>query len=736
MSQIIENWIQQIQALGLGASSFALLTVAVATVATLASNLDKIFSLVLKYRAATPLSEQQLLTFRAALLKQMKQDTAQRLEDSLHNLIRVDLAREEQRHQVGRRTGTLSRTTDKEELKPVNPLHSLIKRSVAIFSDQQKELTIPPGEQTYRIFHRDDVGERLLILGEPGAGKTTELLTVAKRLVEEALEDDKKPVPLLFELSSWTPDTPILEWFQKQLQQAYGVADRNAEKLASQWVQQNQIMPLLDGLDELGGPNQTACITALESFLVSHGALSALVCCRREEYEQGGQQIQQLKGAVYLQSIALDQVHKYLRALDREQLWEQLQGQPELLELAQRPLFLTILVVAYQGRPIRNRLALFDAYTRKQLHDPNHQGTYGPRKNKTPRQTLRYLTWLARQLEQRNETEFLIENLQPSCLSSKVQRLLYRLVFGLTLGLLFGLVLGVTGGLIAGLGSGAFIGGIGGVVDQWISALSERLLNREFDLPIGELIGKLIGRLFGALIGGLSGGLLGALVGALLGVLKGGLDKITPAEKLKWSIRRGLKGGLKGALILGLIGGLTLWIRSESIFYSLVGALAFGLIGELIFGLGAGLTAGLSKSSTLKKQVPNQGIKKSLQNSLIFGLIGTLIFGLSTGIIFGLIFSNLGTGLIFGLGAGLVGGLSSALSGGLKPTIQHYALRSVLTLTGCTPWDYSLFLEHAVKHRFIQRTGGRYRFIHDLLRKHFAQMTPEQRKLLAQAEPD
>jgi len=51
---------------------------------------------------------------------------------------------------------------------------------------------------------------------------------------------------------------------------------------------------------------------------------------------------------------------------------------------------------------------------------------------------------------------------------------------------------------------------------------------------------------------------------------------------------------------------------------------------------------------------------------------------------------------------------------------------------GSIPWNFKLFLEHATQHRFIQRTGGRYRFIHDLLREHFAQMTPQQMALLAQ----
>ena len=84
-----------------------------------------------------------------------------------------------------------------------------------------------------------------------------------------------------------------------------------------------------------------------------------------------------------------------------------------------------MLVVAYQGQPITSKESLFDAYIQKQLHDPNHQGTYKPSKEKSPEQTLHYLTWLAKQLKQRSETEFLIENLQPDWLSSNKQKRIF-----------------------------------------------------------------------------------------------------------------------------------------------------------------------------------------------------------------------------------------------------------------------------------------------------------------------
>ncbi|MDY6782293.1 MAG: hypothetical protein SW833_07040 [Cyanobacteriota bacterium] len=51
--------------------------------------------------------------------------------------------------------------------------------------------------------------------------------------------------------------------------------------------------------------------------------------------------------------------------------------------------------------------------------------------------------------------------------------------------------------------------------------------------------------------------------------------------------------------------------------------------------------------------------------------------------------------------------------------IQHFALRLILCLNGSIPWDYAKFLNCATE-RLLQRIGGGYRFMHELLREHLA----------------
>jgi hypothetical protein len=58
--------------------------------------------------------------------------------------------------------------------------------------------------------------------------------------------------------------------------------------------------------------------------------------------------------------------------------------------------------------------------------------------------------------------------------------------------------------------------------------------------------------------------------------------------------------------------------------------------------------------------------------------------------------------------------------------IQHFTLRFIIWCRGVIPWHYARFLDYATERMFLQRVGGRYRFIHDLLRDHFAAIQPKQ----------
>ncbi|WPO69484.1 NACHT domain-containing protein [Streptomyces sp. KN37] len=99
---------------------------------------------------------------------------------------------------------------------------------------------------------------RLVILGEPGAGKSVLLVRLLQDLLARRAEDD--PVPVLFSLASWNPHEPLKRWLADQLRGQYPglratvtvpTSSGTAGDLAEALLESDRILPLLDGFDEL-----------------------------------------------------------------------------------------------------------------------------------------------------------------------------------------------------------------------------------------------------------------------------------------------------------------------------------------------------------------------------------------------------------------------------------------------------------------------------------------------------
>jgi hypothetical protein len=116
---------------------------------------------------------------------------------------------------------------------------------------------------------------RLVILGEPGAGKTMLLLRLLLDLIERRSADN--PVPVLFTLASWNPSLRTLpQWMADQLGQSYpwllaaaptGPATGPGQTLAQSLLDGQWILPILDGFDELPPALRTVALDAVNRYL-------------------------------------------------------------------------------------------------------------------------------------------------------------------------------------------------------------------------------------------------------------------------------------------------------------------------------------------------------------------------------------------------------------------------------------------------------------------------------------
>jgi primosomal protein N' len=76
---------------------------------------------------------------------------------------------------------------------------------------EKPDRNLPPGTQMINTF--DEMNQALLILGEPGSGKTTMLLELARDAIARAQADPAQPIPVVFNLSSWAEKRqPLVEW--------------------------------------------------------------------------------------------------------------------------------------------------------------------------------------------------------------------------------------------------------------------------------------------------------------------------------------------------------------------------------------------------------------------------------------------------------------------------------------------------------------------------------------------
>jgi GTPase SAR1 family protein len=627
---------------------------------------------------------------KSLLIKAIKNQVETRLESSLHNRVYI------------------IPTQDKNPNQVEHPW------SIDVKSGSKPKVRLPSNTHIITVFDQEGINGRLLILGQPGTGKTTMLLELAKKLVERAEENLNEPIPVLFSLSAWRDNHQSIEdWLVAELT---SIKYRVPRYLAKQWLKNQDIIPLLDGLDELTSERQEICVLKLNAFLQpGNWSNPVVVGSRIKEYQIYSTRLA-LNNSVELQPFTSEQIQDYLTCTDNNYLGDIFRDNPEFMELAQTPLFLNIIVLSRQKisleewqklNSLEERINyLFSVYVEEML-ERKYVG-----KHHNYKQTKRWLRWLAIKLIEQKETEFFIEKIQPTWLENRRDERTYRLILGLSFGLIIGLIIQLITSLIIGL--------IGSLSFGLKEGLSFGLI---FWLILGLILGSIT-----LLIYSLIPGLIGSLIFWLMGGLMGGLTKaITTSEILQFNWKKFWQKGRRSCLIFGLYPGLIIGlviglagVQEFGLIIGLIGGLIFGpilgLIPGLIIGLIVGLIGGIERSDIKTKTSPNQGIWKSLQNALIIGLIGVLIGGLMGGLI-GMLTSE----PIGGLGWGIIGGLFVGLSNGGNACIKHFSLRFTLYRNGHIPWNYAGFLNYATDRVFLQRVGGSYRFMHDLLRQHFAE---------------
>lgn len=379
-----------------------------------------------------------------------------------------------------------------------------------------------------KILHTHD---RLLIIGDPGAGKTTILLFAAINILMDKSREQK--LPLIINLATWQTGRDFKEWYAQSIAHTYSLSLVFAEEL----LRRNVVVPFFDGFDEVAEDAREDCLQKMSAYFGDLRSRQLIVSSRKKEYAAT-----KADAPVYVeievQPLSLYQIKKALsenaqtQAADRA-LLDAIERDAHLAKAVETPFYLNTASFLFgKGQrtwgdfPFRAESAegrqgeLVEIFVGEQVPDLKD------------RKHLGFLAW---KMEEENFLVFELVDMQPSWVKNLWRyRLVLGLVSGLSYGLTFafflGLVFGETVYSILGLIMGFLIGFLVGwgifLINSRISTDDIQILNwAKFskNLRLIILIVLSFGLFFSGIVGLIGGWKMG-LVGGLLFGLVIGLD--------------------------------------------------------------------------------------------------------------------------------------------------------------------------------------------------------------------
>jgi NACHT domain len=445
---------------------------------------------------------------------------------------------------------------------------------------------------------------RLVVLGEPGSGKTMLMVRLVLDLLASRASGD--PVPVLAPLASWNPvEQGLHDWLAARLtidHPALAAAPRGSgqpSRIAA-LLKAGLILPILDGLDEMAQETRISAIARINDSLRPGEHL--ILTCRTEPYREAARSIAgAVRAAAVIQLCPLDAgaVSRYLldaaggplAAARWDPVLATLGTESPTGQALVTPLMVDLAREIYNPRPGERRTELRDpvelyrlsdrAAVESHLFDAFIPAAY--RQRPTARwDAQRAETWLiflARHLENTVGSPDLAW-WQVARAMPDVAGLVFGLVGLFAFGLMATPVIGFLAGLLFGL-TPAFLFGLVAIaggeqkpsrgVRISISGLGIGFLG--FGLPLG-----LLALLFAGLKYGLRAGLLSALAfGLSFGILMAWIFTISaqPGDLVRATSPRSILArdrqaalviGIGAALMMGQVFGIGFWLDSMHVF--------------------------------------------------------------------------------------------------------------------------------------------------------------------------
>jgi DNA-binding SARP family transcriptional activator len=653
----------------------------------------------------------------------------------------LDRAARELATAIGRQWTAEAELRSLDRPKPVPLTWSSTEREVTAAASSV--LDARPGEVPERLVLSGDLTDivpkfrqvparQLVVLGEPGAGKSVLAILLTLGLLADRRPGE--PVPVLLPLASWNPHTEHLHaWLARRLVEEYpGLANTGTygRDAALRLVLEGRIVPVLDGLDETPPGLHTAAIDAIDRAVA--GGRPLVVTCRSAEYEVAARQegaFLSRAAVVELNPVQGEDAIDFLTARRRpgETRWQavirRLRQEPggALAQALRTPLMVDLARTAYENPatdpgelcdtarfPDRTAIErhLLDAYLpavyARRPAPPDRPSRF---RDYDPAQARHWLGFLAGHLDRRGTHDLAWWQLERAVPSH---------VAGLYLGLPPAVLFALTGWLAAG----PAIGAVYGVSFGAAGFVTHRAMRRPGPLRVeARFAGTAFGFARRFAVGGVIGlslgfgwslpvwvtGLLSVVFGLAVGVhvwLDTPLDAnrvSSPATVLRDDRTAALALTASFTVSLALFYALALLLTPDDPTTEILDGRF-----DVVLGVAGGVAAGLLGWFL----VPHPG---GAAYAVAGAIIGGQVFQPTTSLV-----QACAAGGLFGLSVGLSVCLARAW-GALGPTTAWLAAR------GRVPWRLIPFLADAHQRGVLRQVGAVYQFRHARLQERLAE---------------
>jgi hypothetical protein len=524
---------------------------------------------------------------------------------------------------------------------------------------------------------------RLVVLGEPGSGKTMLMVRLVLDLLSVRTQHDT--VPVLIPAAGWDPARESLhDWLSAYLITAYPALAAPAEPglgtgtMIQALLEARWILPILDGLDEVPSALRGLAIRRINDALRPDDPL--VVTCRTQQFAETVQALGDpirvaAAAAIELRPLDARAVADYLlddasgpAAAHWAPVLNALGTQAPAAQALTTPLMVGLARTIYNPRPgelagalpdpselcspaLPDRAAveslLFDAFIPAVYRPATHPPWSAPAAG-------RWLMFLAAHLENTIGG--------PDLAWWQLARAIRGRPLGLAVGVVLGLILGAVGGLVLGV--------------QWLG----------YGIAAGLLPGLVMGF-------GLSS------------------DR-PPSHRVIWRPIRAVGAGVSIGIAAFVSG-------------TVIGGPKTGLLATALFGLLPGFAAGLQGRGRylgdLTAPSPQAAFIRDRRATFAIGVVTVVAVGVPVGLTTG-IARGLTVGITLGIVSGLAIGLAAISNESAWPRWQ--LARCCLWATRRLPWLLMAFLQDANYRGVLRQAGPVYQFRHIELQHKLASSIP------------